>query len=472
MVIHITTDNNIRVRFPLCLMLFSIVIILLIYIAFNHANIYHINRLASLGLLYVLYLAYNSLDLRYSLFTIYNDWFKLNDTNIPLVYLQIILVIFLLIYTTVKQRYDISSIWIYLLIVINLIGLILFPMVNDLLLLYIIIELQSYSLYIITGVHHKSYNATRGSMLYFVTGGIASIGILLSSYFVYNTVGSCNITDITNYYAIHNASNLFDSLDILVLALIFKMGLAPLHSWSIAVYNYAPTYITGYISIVAKVSILSWIYTNSNLIHSDLLIIVFYLSIIIAAYKPLFQVNFKTILAYSGILNFGYLLLPVCLQDPSYYIYIIQYVITHILIFLCLLASNEFISKPNSQWSPIVNVNQLVIPNKLLSICLILCFFSLIGIPPLPGFYGKFYVIQSLIKYNFTFEAISIVIFSVIATYYYAYVIKQLATNLMIPYNLPINKSLAFVISLLLVFFITYFVYIFNLLDVINIILS
>ena len=119
MVIHITTDNNIRVRFPLCLMLFSIVIILLIYIAFNHANIYHINRLASLGLLYVLYLAYNSLDLRYSLFTIYNDWFKLNDTNIPLVYLQIILVIFLLIYTTVKQRYDISSIWIYLLIIIN-----------------------------------------------------------------------------------------------------------------------------------------------------------------------------------------------------------------------------------------------------------------------------------------------------------------------------------------------------------------
>ena len=383
MVIHITTDNNIRVRFPLCLMLFSIVIILLIYIAFNHANIYHINRLASLGLLYVLYLAYNSLDLRYSLFTIYNDWFKLNDTNIPLVYLQIILVIFLLIYTTVKQRYDISSIWIYLLIIINLIGLILFPMVNDLLLLYIIIELQSYSLYIITGVHHKSYNATRGSMLYFVTGGIASIGILLSSYFVYNTVGSCNITYITNYYGIHNTSNLFDSLDILVLALIFKMGLAPLHSWSIAVYNYAPTYITGYISIVAKVSILSWIYTNSNLIHSDLLIIVFYFSIFIAVYK-----------------------------------------------------------------------------------------LSLIGIPPLPGFYGKFYVIQSLIKYNFTFEAISIVIFSVIATYYYAYVIKQLATNLMIPYNLPINKSLAFVISLLLVFFITYFVYIFNLLDVINIILS
>nr|SBT62545.1 Nad2p [Candida orthopsilosis]SBT62656.1 Nad2p [Candida orthopsilosis]SBT62735.1 Nad2p [Candida orthopsilosis]SBT62766.1 Nad2p [Candida orthopsilosis] len=472
MVMHITTDNNMRVRFPLCTMTFSMVIILTIYIAFNHANIYHINRLASLGLTYVTYTAYNSTDLRYSLFTVYNDWFKTNDTNIPLVYTQIILVILLLIYTTVKQRYDMSSMWMYLLIIINLMGLILFPMVNDLLLLYIIIELQSYSLYIITGVHHKSYNATRGSMLYFVTGGIASIGILLSSYFVYNTVGSCNINDMTNYYAIHNASSLFDSLDILVLALIFKMGLAPLHSWSMAVYNYAPTYMTGYISMVAKVSMLSWIYTNSNLIHSDLLMIVFYLSIIIAAYKPLFQVNFKTMLAYSGMLNFGYLLLPVCLQDPSYYIYMMQYVVTHMLMFLCLLASNEFISKPNSQWSPIVNVNQLVMPNKLLSMCLMLCFFSLIGIPPTPGFYGKFYVIQSLIKYNFTVEALSIVMFSVIATYYYAYVIKQLATNLLIPYSQPINKSLALIISMLLVFFITYFVYMFNLLDVISIILS
>ncbi|KAI5950435.1 nad2 (mitochondrion) [Candida jiufengensis] len=103
-------------------------------------------------------------------------------------------------------------------------------MVNDLLLLYIIIELQSYSLYIITGVHHKSYNTTRASMLYFVTGGIASIGILLASYFIYNIVGSCNITDITNYYAVYRSNTLFDSLDILILALIFKMGLAPLHS--------------------------------------------------------------------------------------------------------------------------------------------------------------------------------------------------------------------------------------------------
>ncbi|YP_004021602.1 Nad2p (mitochondrion) [Candida jiufengensis] len=462
-------------------MTFSMVMITTIYTAFNHASsshsaggndIYHTNRLASTGLTYVTYTAYQSLDLRYSQFTTYNDWFKTNDTNIPLVYTQIILVVSLLIYITVKQRYNMTNMWMYLLMIINLIGTILFPMVNDLLLLYIIIELQSYSLYIITGVHHKSYNTTRASMLYFVTGGIASIGILLASYFIYNIVGSCNITDITNYYAVYRSNTLFDSLDILILALMFKMGTAPLHSWSIAVYNYAPTYITGYISIVAKVSMLSWMYTNSNLIHSDLLMFMFYISIIMAAYKPLFQVNFKTMLAYSGMLNFGYLLLPVCTQDPSYYMYMMQYVVTHVMMFLCLLASNEFVTKPNSQWSPMVNVNQLIMPNKLLSMCLMLCFLSLMGIPPTPGFYGKFYVMQSLMKFNFTVEAMSMVMFSVMATYYYAYMIKQLATNLTMPYSQPINKSVALVMSMLLVFFLTYFVYMFNILDVISMMLS
>ncbi|YP_008475023.1 NADH dehydrogenase subunit 2 (mitochondrion) [Candida oxycetoniae] len=450
------------------LLVFSI--ILLVFIASNKAVNFHLNRLASIGLLYVLYLTYNCIDLRYSQFTLYNDWFKLNDTNIPLVYLQIILVLILLIYTTVKQRYTLDSKWIYTLVYINLIGLLLFPMVNDLLLLYIIIELQSYSLYIITGIHSKSYNSTRGSMLYFVTGGIASIGILLATYFVYNNVGSCNITDISNYYLIHNYNNNFyNAIDILILALVFKMGLAPLHSWSIAVYNYAPTYITAYISIVAKLSILSWIYTNSNLIHTDIIILVFYASIAVAAYKPLFQINIKTILAYSGILNFGYLLIPACLQDISFYVYLIQYLMTHILIFISLLAINKFVITPSNIWSPILRVNQLIIPNKLLVTVLILCFLSLIGIPPLPGFYGKYYVIQSLIKYNYTIEALSIVIFSVIATYYYAFIIKQLASNYNLSINKPINRTLSLTISTLVVIFILYYTYLSNILEVLSI---
>ena len=113
--------------------------------------------------------------------------------------------------------------------VINLIGLILLPMVNDLIPLYVIIELQSYSLYLLTGVYNKSYNANRGAILYFVTGGIASVLILMSSAEVYQQTGLTNLSELGTYYAF-NPAQTFNSFDILLIGLIFKMGLAPLHA--------------------------------------------------------------------------------------------------------------------------------------------------------------------------------------------------------------------------------------------------
>jgi NADH-ubiquinone oxidoreductase chain 2 len=114
-----------------------------------------------------------------------------------------------------------------------MIGLLLLPLVNDLITLYIIIELQSYSLYLLTGLHNRSYNASRAGMLYFLMGGIASTIILISSYYIYLNNGTTNLSDI---YILNNIidnsssyNNNYDYFDILIIALLFKMGLAPLH---------------------------------------------------------------------------------------------------------------------------------------------------------------------------------------------------------------------------------------------------
>ena len=468
MVVHITTDNDIGVRITLRRMLLLTLVTYIVYIAYNQRDILHINRLAVLALSFVAYLAWESIGIQYSNFTLLNDWFQYTPGNAPIVLLLIILVITLLVYLTTTQRYITPNKWIALLMLVNLIGLILFPMVNDLIPLYVIIELQSYSLYLLTGVYNKSYNATRAAILYFVTGGIASVLILLSSAEVYEATGLTNLSEISTYYSI-SGINTWTSFDILLIALVFKMGLAPLHAWSISVYSYAPLYITAYISIVAKVSIMSFIYLNIHLFSTQLLILAFYLSVAVAAYTPLYQVNIKSILAYSGILNFGYLLTAVLTNDNAYYIYIIQYSLTHVTIFLCILAITEYTNKPASYWSPIVNVNQLVVPNKALCIALIVCLFSLIGIPPLPGFYGIYYIIVGLMSNGLNLEALTIIVFSVIATYYYAYIIKQLASNL---YNnntnviaTPINSTLGFIISILMVILITFYMYLPTLLD-------
>lgn len=448
MVVLITTDDEIGVRIALCRMLLATLVTYIVYLAYNPLLTQHLNRLAVIALLFTFYLAWECLGIEYSYITIFNDWFAYTPGNSPIVLLLIALVASLLVYGSITPRYNITNQWIALLMVINLIGLILLPMVNDLIPLYVIIELQSYSLYLLTGVYNKSYNATRGAILYFVTGGIASVLILMSSAEVYQQTGLTNLSELGTYYAF-NPAQTFNSFDILLIGLIFKMGLAPLHAWSIAVYSYTPTYITAYISIVAKVSIMSFIYLNISLFNTQLLLAAFYLSIAIASYTPLYQVTLKSILAYSGILNFGYLITAVALGDQAYYLYIIQYSLTHVLIFYCILVVAEYTTNPASHWSPIVNVNHLVIPNKTVCLVFILCLFSLIGIPPLPGFYGKYYIIVALMDAGLYLEGLGIIVFSVVATYYYAYIIKQLASNLTVTTSIKsaLSSSVSLIIS-------------------------
>lgn len=445
-------------------MLISAFLIFLVYSTFSSPIL--INRLGTLIIIFTLIIYLNSINIIGLTpgITLFNNWFSFTGFNIPLTILILILTIVILIYSTSTHRYDLKSPYYYLIVLANIIGLLLFPLVNDLIALYIVIELQSYSLYLLTGLHNRSYNASRASLLYFLMGGVASAIILLASYFVYNLTGSTNLSDIAIFYSYSNA---YDYFDILLFALLFKMGMAPLHRWSIAVYNYAPTYITAYISVVAKISIVSWIFSNAYLFNHHLLILFFYISLAIAAYKPLFQVNVKTILAYSGLLNFGYILLTIVSYDISFYVYIIQYVLTHLILFLGLLAASQFIKTPITAWSPLLYIHQLRIPNLTLVFILILALFSLIGIPPLPGFYAKLYVLSGALQDNYVLETIAIVLFSVIATYYYANIIKILITSFKLN-NIEtnyINPSLAYTISVSAVILITFFVYLPTLLE-------
>ncbi|ODV64585.1 hypothetical protein HYPBUDRAFT_8644 [Hyphopichia burtonii NRRL Y-1933] len=317
--------------------------------------------------------------------TLYNNLFILTPYNLPLSILIFVLIIALSIYITATHRYDNKSPYYFVILLTNIIGLLLFPLVNDLIVLYVVIELQSYSLYLLTGLHSRSYNASRASLLYFIMGGVASTIILLASYFIYALTGTTNLSDISIIYTYNNA---YDYFDIMLIALLFKM----------------------------------------------------------AAYKPLFQVNIKTILAYSGILNFGYILLTIITFDYAFYIYIIQYVLTHLILFLGILAA---------------------------AICLILALFSLIGIPPLPGFYAKLYILAAAIQDNYLLESCTLVVCSVFATYYYANIIKVLITSKtntnIIKNNTNtiqyINSSLAFTIATSTSLLISFFVFLPSMLE-------
>lgn len=405
-----------------------------------------INRITFILLIFTLFIfnsSFTLLSINDGL-SIYNDWFFINSSNVYFIYIILISVLLLYVYNIFNLS---DNIFYSLVVLANTIGLILFPLVNDILSLYVLIELQSYSLYILTGLNNKSYNSSKAALLYFLMGGIASSLILLASYYIYNITGTTNLQEI---WSISYYSDIWLFNYILIIALLFKMGLAPLHKWSISVYNYSPTYITAYISIVAKISIISFIFTWINTLDMSIMYIFFISSLVIGAYKPLYQVNIKTILAYSGLLNFSYLLLSLIinneLSDIAFYLYLSQYVITHILIFLIILTAGYYIKSPNSKWSPLTLIHELNIPNKALSGCLIIALFSLIGLPPLPGFYAKFLIFTSALSANYIFETLLIVVFSVIATYYYANIIKILMKN-PVAYENNISPIIAYIIS-------------------------
>nr|QNS23158.1 Nad2 [Metschnikowia bowlesiae] len=430
------------------------------------------NRLGMLVFSFVLILLINSMNIMSLMpgFTLYNSWFNFTSFNLPLMFTMLLLMMSLLMYNTNmmsmnKDRMLLSP-YLMLLMLANSMGLLLFPLVNDLLALYMMVELQSYSLYLLTGLHNRSYNASRASLLYFLMGGVASAIILLASYFIYSLTGSTNLSDIQMFNSLDSNNNSYMYFDMLLMALFFKMGLAPLHRWSIAVYNYAPTYMTAYMSIVAKMSMSSWMFSNAMLFNHYMFMMFFYLSLFMGSYKPLYQMNMKTMLAYSGLLNFGYLLLSMMTFDMSFYMYMMQYTLTHVMLFLSMLAASQYMSKPNSMWSPLMYMHQLKLPNLTLAMCMMLALFSLMGMPPLPGFYGKLYMLMSALQDNYMLESLMLIMCSVMATYYYANMIKVLMTsktmvekdNMSQSYNY-INVSLAYVMAMATVLLISFFMY-------------
>nr|YP_009922220.1 Nad2 [Metschnikowia santaceciliae]QMQ98491.1 Nad2 [Metschnikowia sp. 00-154.1]QMS50817.1 Nad2 [Metschnikowia santaceciliae] len=429
-----------------------------------------LNRLGMLVLSFVLMLFMNSMNMMTLMpgFTLFNSWFNLTSYNLPLMILMMLLMMGLLIYNTnlssKNNESTLLSPYLILLILANSIGLLLFPLVNDLLALYMMIELQSYSLYLLTGLHNRSYNASRASLLYFLMGGVASAIILLATYFIYSLTGSTNLSDMSMFYSLSSNNNAYTYFDMLLIALLFKMGLAPLHRWSIAVYNYAPTYITAYISIVAKMSMSSWMFANAMYFNYNVFIIFFYLSLFMGSYKPLYQMNMKTMLAYSGLLNFGYIMLSIMTFDISFYLYMMQYTLTHMMLFLSMLAASQYMSKPMSMWSPLMYMHQLKLPNLTLAMCMMLALFSLMGMPPLPGFYAKLYMLMSALQDNYMLESLMLMVCSVMATYYYANIMKVLMTSRTMKENMSqgnnnMNLSLAYVMATATMLLMSFFMF-------------
>ena len=354
-----------------------------------------------------------------------------------------------------------------LIILFILIGVILLLSNNDLVSLFLSIELQSYGLYLLCSLYKNSELSTSSGLTYFLLGGLASCFILLGIGLLYANSGNLNLDSI---YIISSLSNttyedlsiiewykpyyIHYSLIILSVGLLFKISAAPFHFWSPEVYDNVPTIVTTFIAIVPKLSILICLlelvhYTGNILIDSGLtwtssLLLSSLFSLIIGTVLGLTQSRIKRLFAYSTISHLGFILLAMSVNsiesNQAFIFYLMQYTISNLNAFFLLLCMGYVLSLyinnnvdynklKDKNNSPIQLTNQLkgyYYINPMLALSLAITLFSFAGVPPLIGFFAKQMVLSSALDKGYTFLVLVAILTSVIGAVYYLGIIKRM----------------------------------------------
>jgi len=341
---------------------------------------------------------------------------------------------------------------------------------NDLISIFLSIELQSYGLYLLSTIYRNSELSTTGGLTYFLLGGLSSCFILLGTALLYSNSGTTNLDGLYILNSINNndilnswykSSYINLSLLIFSIGFLFKVSAAPFHFWSPDVYDAIPTIVTTFVAIIAKISIFIFLlelvyYTNNNFSFSynlqDInwtysLLISSLFSLIIGTIVGLTQFRIKRLFAYSTISHVGFILLALSISSiestQAFIFYLTQYSISNLNAFIILIAigfsfycytsenkeHQELIDKNNS---PIQLINQLkgyIEINPVLAISLAITIFSFMGIPPLIGFFGKQMVLSAALDKGMIFLSIIAILTSVVGGVYYLNIIKEIFFN-------------------------------------------
>lgn len=336
---------------------------------------------------------------------------------------------------------------------------------NDLVSIFLSIELQSYGLYILSTIYRNSELSTTGGLIYFLLGGLSSCFILLGTSLLYvnsgttsmdglyilNSISDVNegVVELTSWY---KSDYLNFSLLIFSIGFLFKVSAAPFHFWSPDVYDAIPTIVTTFVAILAKISIFIFLlelvfHTNSYISEFSwtyALLISSLLSLIIGTVVGLTQFRIKRLLAYSTISHVGFILLALSVSSiestQAFIFYLIQYSISNLNVFFIIITigfslygyitnNQEYESLLDKNNSPIQLISQLrgyFYINPWLSLSLAITIFSFVGIPPLVGFFAKQMVLSAALDNGYIFLSLIAIITSVIGAVYYLNVIKEI----------------------------------------------
>ncbi len=438
----------------------------------NSSNL--INNLSILTLISSLVIIFNN-PLNVDL-VIFNGSYKIDFIASYMKILTILAGTFVLITSSKFLKiFKIFQIEYPILILSSILGMIVMISSNDLIVFYVGLELQSLALYVLAAFNRDNVKSSEAGLKYFVLSALSSGLLLYGCSLIYGFSGTTNFDEISIIMNNDNYGLTFGIVFILV-GLAFKISAVPFHMWAPDVYEGSPTSVTLFFALAPKIAAITvfirFLYIPFiNIIDQWQPIIVFLsiASMVFGAIAAIGQKNLKRLIAYSSIGHMGYALAGLSVGTnqgiQSSVLYISIYLVMNLGFFSCL-----FMLKRDDKFHEEINdLSGLSKNHPLISLSLLVILFSLAGIPPLAGFFAKFYIFKAVLDQSMYYLAIIGLLSTVIAAFYYLRIVKIMYFDIeKEKYDKDYNYGLKFTLTFSTILILFYFIYPSKLIEIIS----
>ena len=346
-------------------------------------------------------------------------------------------------------------------------GMLMMISANDLIALYVGLEQQSLALYVVAAFQRDSARSSEAGLKYFVLGALSSGMLLYGASLVYGFTGSTGFDDIALAVQPSGANiGLIFGLVFLIAGFAFKISAVPFHMWTPDVYEGAPTPVTAFFAAAPKlaamaltVRVLITAFPAVTLEWRQIVVFLAIASMALGSFAAIGQTNIKRLMAYSSIGHMGYALVGLAAGTTEgvqgVIIYLAIYLAMTLGTFACILAMR----RDGRMVEDIDQLSGLSSTSPLMAFLLAMLLFSLAGVPPLAGFFAKFYVFLAAIHAGLYALAVVGVLLSVVGAYYYLRIVKIMYFDAPAERFEPMDTPLAAVLGVTGLFILLYFIY-------------
>jgi len=316
------------------------------------------------------------------------------------------------------------------LILLSTLGMMMLISAADLIALYLGLELMSLPLYVVAASHRDQLRSTEAGLKYFVLGALSSGMLLYGASLIYGFTGTVTFAGIAQA-ASHGGVGLIFGVVFLFAGFCFKVSAVPFHMWTPDVYEGAPTPVTAFFAAAPKVAGIAMFvraavvaFPGITTQWQQIIVFVAIASMLLGAFAAIGQRNIKRLMAYSSIGHMGYALIGLAAGTPEGVQGVLLYMAIYVTMTLGVFAVILSMRRSTGMVESIDQLSGLARTHPTTAFLLAMLLFSMAGVPPLAGFFAKFYVFLAAIKAGFYILAVIGVLASVVGAYYYLAIVK------------------------------------------------